>query len=105
MYYKVLNKNNKVIDVLSNLTYVRYSEKSNRLLISPQGQAFGVLSSSQDKAWHIRGFVKPNGYPCDTIDLVQISEEEYKQLKIFNGKTPEEVIDAYTLSLIEEGLI
>jgi hypothetical protein len=39
------------------------------------------------------------------MELVEIDELEYKQLKALNGKTPEEIIDEYTLLLIEEGII
>lgn len=41
----------------------------------------------------------------DTIDIVEINKYEYEQLKVLNGKTPEEIIDAYTMLLIKEGRI
>ena len=41
----------------------------------------------------------------DTVELVEISEAEYERLRALNFKTPEEIIDAYTLSLLEGGIL
>jgi len=37
--------------------------------------------------------------------LEEIEEYEYKQLRALNMKTPEEIIDEYTLLLIEGGVL
>ena len=39
------------------------------------------------------------------LDLVEIDEYEYKQLKLLNLKSAEEIIDEYTLLLFEGGLL
>lgn len=41
----------------------------------------------------------------DLVDLVQIDKDEYLQLRALNMKTPQEIIDAYTLALIEGGIL
>ena len=38
-------------------------------------------------------------------DLVEITEFEYHQLNALNMKTPQEIIDEYTLALLEGGVI
>lgn len=102
-YYK-LTKDGEMVEVLKNPTYVRYAEKSGQILISPRAKAFGILSPKFGPV-HILGFKKPSQIEYETMELALISEEEYKKIKIFNGKTPEEIIDEYTLSLIEGGLL
>ena len=41
----------------------------------------------------------------DTVELSEITEQEFLQLRALNMKTPEEIIDAYTLALISGGVI
>ena len=41
----------------------------------------------------------------NTVNLEEIDVYEYNQLKILNLKTPEEIIDAYTKSLIDGGVL
>lgn len=104
MFYKVI-KNNKVIDVLSSLTYVRKSPASSLIVLCSQKDASGILSSDGNTIWHLRSY-KPFGVgDYETVDIALISKEEYHQLKALNGKSPEEIIDEYTLSLLEGGLI
>ena len=38
-------------------------------------------------------------------DIIEINEHEYHQLRSLNMKTPQEIIDEYTLTLLEGGLI
>lgn len=103
MYYKVLD-NNKVVDVLNSVVYARYNDKGKlRLCLSNQAQV--IISSDETEVWHIRGLYSVPGLDLKVYDLVEIDEREYKQLKALNGKTPEEIIDEYTLLLIEEGII
>ena len=104
MYYKVL-KNNKVIDVLDNLIYLKWEPKHKIMVLTDENDAQAILSSDKDTIWHERSLyrVPVNGY--DSVDLVEIDEYEYKQLKMLNGKTPEEIADAVILSLIENGII
>lgn len=104
MYYKVL-KNNKVIDVLDHLTYLKWQPKNKIMLLSDLDGAQAILGSDGNTVWHVEGFydLPVDGY--DTVDLVEIDEYEYKQMKMLNGKTPQEIIDEFLLSLINEGVI
>lgn len=104
MYYKAL-KNDKVIDVLDHLSFVRHQEKHNIMIACEKSQAQAIISSNGDNIWHVRGLyrIPVDGY--DTVELVEIDEYEYSQLKALNGKTPEEIIDEYTLLLIKGGIL
>lgn len=104
MFYKVL-KNNKVIDVLDRLVFLKYQRKHDIMLLCEEGEAQAILSSDEEHIWHVVGMYDIPVDRYDTVELEEIDEYEYKQLKILGGKTPEEIIDAYTLSLIEEGVI
>jgi hypothetical protein len=104
MYYKVM-KNNKVIDVLDKLIYLKYQTKHGVMLFCDKSEAQAILSSDGNAIWHVKGFYKipVDGY--DTVNVEKIDEYEYKQLKILNGKTPEEIIDEFVMSLVEKGVI
>lgn len=99
MYYKVM-KNNRVIDVLDKLIYVKYQEKNNRMVLCTEDDAQGFLSSDLSRIWHEVSLYKIPIPGYDTVDLEPIDEYEYETLKVFNGKTPEEIIDAYTLQIL-----
>lgn len=104
MYYKVL-KDNKVIDVLDSLTFIKYDEKRARIILCNNKTAQGIVSSDGNTKWHVRGFHTLSQPGYDTVDLYEIDEAEYHKLKALNGRTPEEIIDEYTLYLIEGGII
>ena len=106
MYYKII-KDDRVIDVLSHLSYVRFQQKHKMMLNCEEANAQGILSSDGKYIWHLDylyNFPLEAGN-IDTVKLVKIDEYEYSQLKILNMKTPEEIIDEYTLLLIEGGKI
>jgi hypothetical protein len=104
MYYKVL-KNNKVIDVLDRLDYVKYQPKHKTMIVCPQNEAQAIISSDGEYIWHVRGLyrVPVDGY--DTVEIFEIDEYEYKQLRVLNMKSPEAIIDEYNLLLLEMGVI
>ena len=104
MFYKVI-KNNKVIDVLDHLTYLKWQSKNKIMLLSDEGEAQAILGSDGNTIWHVEGFydLPVSGY--ETVKLIEISEFEFKQLKMLNGRTPEEIIDAFVASLIEDNLL
>lgn len=104
MYYKVL-KDGKVIDVLDHLIFVKYQKKHNIMVLTEESEAQAIVSSDGSYIWHVNYLYKipVNGY--DTVELEEIDEYEYKQLKVLNMKTPQEIIDEYTLSLIEGGIL
>lgn len=104
MYYKVL-KNNKVIDVLNRLNFVKYQPKHGIMVACAKNEAQAIVSSDGDYIWHVRGLynIPIDGY--DTVELVKIDEYEYKQLKVLNLCTPQDIIDEYTLLLINGGVL
>ena len=104
MYYKVI-KNGKVIDVIDHLSFVKYQQKHGIMVACDESEAQAIISSDGEYIWHIDGLynIPVNGY--DTVKLEEIDEYEYKQLKVLNYRTPEEIIDAYTLSLLEGGIL
>ena len=104
MFYKVI-KDNKVIDVLDHLTYLKWQPKHKIWILSDENSAQAILGSNKNTIWHEETLynVPVEGY--DTVSLVPIDIYEYKTLKALNGKTPEEIIDAFVLSLLEENII
>ena len=104
MYYKVL-KNNKVIDVLDNLIYLKWEPKHKIMVLSDENEAQAILSSDKNTIWHEKTLYKIPVDGFDTVEIVDIDEYEYTQLKTLNLKTPEEIIDSFLLTLIENNII
>lgn len=104
MYYKVL-KDNRVIDVLNGVNYLKWQPKHCAMVFSNEDEAQAILSSDMNTIWHEKTLrrLPVNGF--DTVELVEICEHEYKQLRMLNMKTPEEIIDEYNLLLLEMGVI
>ena len=104
MYYKVM-KNNKVIDVLDNLIYLKWQPKHKIMVLSDENEAQAILSSDKNTIWHEKTLynVPVDGY--DTVKLVEIDEYEYKKLKTLNLSTPQEIIDSFLLELINSGVV
>lgn len=106
MYYKVI-KNNKVIDVLDNLTYLKWQPKHKTMILSDENEAQAILSSDKNTIWHEKSLYKvPVDNPkFDTVEVVEIDDFEYRQLKVLNMRSPEDIIDEYNLLLLEMGVI
>lgn len=104
MFYKVL-KNNKVIDVLDNLIYLKWQDKHKIMILTDENDAQAILSSDKNTIWHEETLYKVPVNGFDTVRIEEIDEYEYKQLKMLNGKSIDEILDAYTLLLIQEGVI
>lgn len=104
MFYKVI-KDNKVIDVLDNLIYLKWQPKHKIMVLSDIDDAQAILSSDKNTIWHERTLynIPVEGY--ETVEVLPIDEFEYKQLKMLNGQTPEEIIDNFVLSLLEYNII
>lgn len=103
-YYKVI-KNDKVIDVLDKLIYIEWQFEHNIPVLCDIDEAQGILSSDSNTIWHEETLYK---FPVDrfeTVRIEEIDEYEYKQLRMLNGKTPDEIIADFLLSLVEEGII
>lgn len=104
MYYKVI-KNNKVIDVLDNLIYLKWQDKHKIMVLSDENEAQAILSSDKNTIWHEKTLYNIPVSGFDTVEVFEIDEYEYKQLKILNHKTPEQIIDDFLLSLFESNVI
>lgn len=104
MFYKVM-KDDRVIDVLDKLVFLKYQPKHGMMVLCTEDDAQAFMSSDKNTIWHEATFYKipVDGY--DTVTLVKIDEYEYRQLKMLNGKTPEEIIDSYTAMLVVQGII
>lgn len=104
MFYKVM-KNNKVIDVLDNLIYLKWDSKHRVMVLTSEDDAQAILSSDKNTIWHERTLYKVpvDGYDC--VDVEPIEEFEYKKLKMLNLSTPEEIVDSVVLYLLENGFI
>ena len=104
MYYKVL-KDNKVIDVLDHLSFVKYQEKHGIMVACAKEEAQAIISSNGEYVWHVNGLysIPVDGY--DTVYLEKIDKYEYDELKILCLRDVQSIIDEYTLSLIEGGIL
>lgn len=104
MYYKVL-KDNKVIDVLDHLCFVRYQKKHGIMENCLESEAQGIISSDGNYIWHVDGLyaIPISGY--DTVEIVEVDKYEYDQLKVLNMKSPEQIIDEFVLTLLEGGIL
>ena len=70
MYYKVM-KNNKVIDVLDMLIYLKYQPKHNVMILCDENEAQAILSSDRKSIWHETSLYK---IPVDGYDTVTVEE-------------------------------
>lgn len=104
MYYKVI-KDNRVIDVLDCLVYLKWQKKHKVMILSDENEAQAILSSDGNTIWHEETLyrVPIDGY--DTVRVEEIDEHEYKQLKVLNMRSPEQIIDEYNLLLLQGGII
>ena len=104
MYYKVI-KNNKIIDVLDNLVYLKWQDKHEIMVLCDENEAQAILSSDNNTIWHEETLYKVPVAGYDPVQLIEIDKYEYEQRKMLNGKTPEEIIDSFVLSLLEDNII
>lgn len=107
MYYKVI-KDGRIIDVIRDveIVYIKYQERYDRFIFCDISEAQAIFSPDRKHVWHIDGLYDvPNGVAHDCVELVGIDSYEYEQLKIYDMQTIEEVIDKYTLTLIQGGVI
>lgn len=106
MFYKVI-KNNKVIDVLDKIIYLKWQPKHKTMILSDINEAQAILSSDNETIWHEKTLYKiPTDEPkFETVEVIEIDEHEYKQLKTLNLSTPEQIIDSFLLSLFENNIL
>lgn len=104
-YYKLI-KNDRVVDVLTHLEFVKWNERHSIPFRSDESDAEGFLSSDQTKIYTLPWYRHNPKHTFDVVDqMVEIDEDEYSQLKALNYKTPQEIIDAYTEQLLEGGIL
>lgn len=105
MFYKVI-KDNKVIDVLDHLTYLKWQPKHKIWALSDENEAQAILLSDKNTIVHERTLYNvPVEVNVDTVDIEQIDKFEYEQLRVLNMKTPEAIIDEFLANLLKEGVI
>lgn len=104
MYYKLI-KDGKVVDVINRLTTLKWQEKHNTMILCDPSVAQAVLGSDDNTIWCDSALCSEPINCYDIVDIVPIDKYEYDQLKIFSYRTLEEVLDEYTLRLINEGVI
>ena len=106
MFYKVI-KDNKVIDVLDNIVYLKWQPKNKIMVLTGIDDAQAILSSDQNNIWHEKTLynVPIEAGLYDSVELFEIDEFEYKQLRVLNMKSPESILDEYNLLLLEMGVI
>lgn len=106
MYYKVI-KDNKVIDVLDKLIYLKYQPKHKIMVLCCEDEAQAILSSNKNTIWHEKSLynIPTSELHFDTVELIEINQFEYEKLKMLNLSTPEELIDQMVLYLINNGII
>nr|DAR44307.1 MAG TPA: hypothetical protein [Caudoviricetes sp.] len=104
MFYKV-EYNGKTIDLLENPIYVKYQKKHDIFLSCPETEAQGVMSSDHNTIWHVDIYPSIEKENIDTVSLIEIDKYEYQKLYALNLKTAEEIIDAYTLELLNGGIL
>ena len=104
MYYKVL-KDNKVIDVLDHLTYLKWQDKHQIMVLASEVDAQAILSSDEKYIWHVDGMydVPVDGF--DVVQLQKIDKYEYEQLRVLNLKSAQDIVDELVLSFIEGGIL
>ena len=73
MYYKVL-KDGRIIDILTNLVYLKYQPKHNIMVVCSEDEAQAFLSSDENYIWHTSELynIPVNGYDC--VELIEIDK-------------------------------
>lgn len=79
MYYMVI-KDKTIIDVLSNVIFVRTQVVHNRLMVCNQEYAEGILSSDTNTIYYASDFIEENVKNYPVVSLVEIDEEKYNSL-------------------------
>lgn len=79
-YYKITDSNGNAVDILTNISYVKYQEKHDIMLLCTIEDGEAILSSDGRYGWHILGLYnfKPNN---NLYELSEISKYEYEQIK------------------------
>ena len=104
MCYKVIY-NDKIVDALHSLVFLKYDSRLETMVLCDENEAQAVLSSDGNGAWHEKTMYNVPTGEYKTVELVPISDDEYVQLTVFKGKSPQEIIDDMILYLVENGIV
>ena len=77
--YKII-QNNRIIDVMDKLRYVKYLPKTQKTISVDERQANGILSSNGTEVYHLYG--TKNTFPDEVkiVECLKIDLEEYERL-------------------------
>lgn len=78
-YYMVI-KDKTIIDVLSEIVYVRTQVVHNKLMVCNQKYAEGILSSDTSTIYYASDFIEENVKDYPLVTLIEIDEERYNTL-------------------------
>lgn len=104
MYYKIL-KDGKPIDVLDKLTFLKYNKKHNRFFLCEEKEAEAILSSNGKYKWHEMSLLEIPVQGYDSVTKEEIDVYEYNKLKFELTTSVQDIINQYTLELIERGVL
>lgn len=90
-------------EAINELTEV-YNKKYQDLQ-ETDAEVMAKLIAHWEDIWHVEGYYNLPSPNYDTVVLEPIDKYEYDQIKALGGTTPEAIIDAYTLTLIQGGLL
>ena len=103
-YYKVMF-NDRVIDVLDQLIYLKYQEKHDIMVLCNESEAQAVLSSEKDMIWHVKGWYDIPVDRYETVELIEIDQFEYKELCGKSTEDKQSIIDNFVMELVEAGIL
>lgn len=103
MFYKII-LNGMVVDIQTELHYVRWQEANNLMIMCSKEMANGILSSDSSVIWHVEGLPEfPEGL-CQTVIVEKIEEDEYlrwKERLEANTMETDEVVEEQTTTTEE----
>lgn len=79
-FYMVI-QDKTIIDVLTNISYVRTQVVHNRLMVCNKEYAEGILSSDNNTIWYVSDLIEENTKDYPTVTLIEIDEDRYNTLK------------------------
>lgn len=85
MFYKAI-KDNSVVDLFDHLTYVRYQERNKIMIACDRSVSQAILSSDGKSFWHVYGLYRLPVPGYETVELIEIDQNEYELLKAQNRK-------------------
>lgn len=80
MYYKIIH-NNMVIDLLTEISWIKYLPNSRRFIVTDKANANGIMGSDHDTIYHLRERLYNFNKDVKTVDIIEISQDEYNTLQ------------------------